>query len=67
MVNEEKRRRVVTAALDWTKGTALAPIGYEEWLLEEYAGGRLSIDGVIDALETLSTSKLREARRNWSR
>jgi hypothetical protein len=67
MLTEEKRRRVVAAALAWTKGTAIAPNSYEEWLLEEYACGRLSIERVISVLDSLSKAQLGKDRRNWSR
>ena len=67
MVKEESRRRVIAAALAWTQGTALEASAYEEMLLEEYACGRMSLDGVLAVLEALAETGLGAGGRNWSR
>jgi len=54
MPQELKKRRVVAVALEWTKSTAIAPGAYEQWLLEEYVCGRLSISRVLELLEDSS-------------
>lgn len=48
---EIKRRKVVGAALFWTKNTSMQAGHYEKWLLEEYVCGRLFIDEVVQLLD----------------
>jgi hypothetical protein len=50
-MSEEERRRVIVAALAWIKGTSRETGAYEQWLLEEYACARLSIDEVVRLLD----------------
>jgi hypothetical protein len=47
----KERRGVIATALAWIKGTGKEPGAYEQWLLEEYACARLSIDEVIRLLD----------------
>jgi hypothetical protein len=49
--NELRKRKMVSAALGWTKGTEREPGAYEQWLLEEYICNRLPIDEVVRLLE----------------
>jgi hypothetical protein len=51
MSPEEKRRRIVAAALSMTRYTWLEPCQYELMLLDEYVHGSMSIDKVIQELE----------------
>ena len=69
MANEEKRRQLIAAAVEWTTGTELAPTGYEQWLLEEYACGRLSLDRAVATLEALPKAGAGglASTRNWLR
>ena len=69
MEDEQSRRRVIAAAVEWTQSAGLALTVYEQWLLEEYAGGRMSIDRVIAALEALpkAGSGGLPSNCNWSR
>jgi hypothetical protein len=69
MENEQRRRRVIAAAAEWTNSAGLAPTGYEQWLLEEYAGGRMTLDRVVAVLESLPKAGVGglASSRNWSR
>lgn len=49
---EEQRRRAITWAIALTVDTDLAPGQYETELLEQYAQGRLTLDQIIDQLDT---------------
>lgn len=50
MKSQEKRVKVVAAALKLTENTAIAPSQYELHLLEQYVSGALTIDEVIALL-----------------
>jgi hypothetical protein len=58
IMEELEKRKVVATALEWTIGTDIAPDGYEQWLLEEYIYGRVSIQKVIEQLGELSRKSL---------
>lgn len=49
--SEEGRRRVLSKALNITRGTALAPQEYELQLLHQFVLGELTIDQVVTLLE----------------
>ena len=50
--SESERRRIVAKAVAVTANTALAPQRYERQLLDRYQEGELTIDQVIDLLNT---------------
>jgi hypothetical protein len=47
----QHRQRLVTAALDFVKGTPLFPSVYEHHLLEQFVQGSLTIEQVIVRLD----------------
>ena len=47
---ESGRQRLVTAALNLTQGTALAPKAYERMLLDHFVRGILTLDEVLARL-----------------
>ena len=51
LATEQDRRRIVTAALDFTQPTALAATPYERQLLDQFVRGFLTIDEVLMHLE----------------
>jgi hypothetical protein len=51
MKQEEYRRRLVQATLQFTQGTTLAAGAYECQLLEQFVTGQLTIEEVVALLE----------------
>jgi len=47
---ESGRQRLVTVALNLTRGTALAPEAYEQMLLDQFVRGVLTLDEVLTRL-----------------
>jgi hypothetical protein len=51
LATEQGRQCLVTAALQLTEGTTLAPGAYEQLLLGQFVSGELTIDQVVESLE----------------
>jgi len=50
--SEQSRRQVVKLALALTENTPLSPKDYERMLLEQFVRGEMTIEQVIDLLES---------------
>jgi hypothetical protein len=55
------RQRALTAALNITRGTVLAPMEYEQQLLNQFVSGELTIDDVLALLEAQEKEASRTA------
>ena len=51
LLTTQGRQRALTAAMNITRGTVLAPMEYERQLLSQFVSGELTIDDVLALLE----------------
>lgn len=58
MYDEEKRCRIIAAALRWTIDTAIAPDTYEEYVLELFARGKITIDKAVGLINDYESKYL---------
>lgn len=51
MNDEDKRRLIVAAAMEWSVGAHLAPGFYEDFMLQLFIRGKLSMEECVFLLE----------------
>jgi|GEM_PF-6174004 hypothetical protein len=61
LLTTQGRQRVLTAALNITRGTVLAPKEYERQLLNQFVSGELTIDDVLSLLDAQERETMRTA------